>query len=56
MRDRPSEVSLLCRQSAKSPDIQLFAGKSVPPAVNIVILWALTNRLAQKCLQIFAET
>ena len=44
MRDRPSEVSLLCWQTANSPDKQLFAGKRAPPAVNIVVLWALTNR------------
>jgi len=44
MRDRPSEVSLLCWQTANSRGKLLFAGKRVPPAVNIVALWALTNR------------
>ena len=44
MRDRPSEVSLLWWQMANLPDKQLFAGKRVSPAVDIVVLWALTNR------------
>ena len=44
MRDRPSEVSFLWWQTANSTDKQLFAGKRAPPAVNIAVLWALTNR------------
>ena len=44
MRYRPSEVSILCWQTANSPDKQLFAGKRVPSAVDIVVLCALTNR------------
>ena len=43
MRDRPSEVSLLCWQTAISPDKQLFAGKRVSPAIDTVVLEAHTN-------------